>query len=465
MSNTFVHQKLSYMKKLFLGITACLTLAATILVSCNKTGKEQNTPHPERLKKISATYGYTDFPTVEDGMLVFRDNVHYDNYIDFLDKAMASADPEDSTVDEHTILQGIEDGIGFTSIRNISHADFVRQDEIGWATLEQIPDEHFLNGIDLKSVLNAKLEAKIGSDLIHYINKDYMVRIDAGQSDLINKYRSLGIGATIDDILNIDHCLQFTTVTKLTGEGFVHDKVGPVPLGEYHILEPFITFPEPCNNPNLAMFKKVALHWNFEPGLEANFTVNYGDNSPVETKHSVASLGGYEVPWFNHTYPGPGIYTLTITGYLLNGTYATQRSQQVTVAGNCRDVEKNSDWVYMAVPAYPTRAVGGRLRIEYYGSYQHKMRMISETRSLEYKNGSWKTKKGRIEVEAKCSAKNDQCNEIDLLQAYQLKSNSKDLLEHRSKGEHFFWHTATSNHYLTIDNTRTMLTLTITSCP
>lgn len=464
MSNTFVHQKLSCMKKLFLGITACLTLAATILVSCNKTGKEQNTPHPERLKKISATYGYTDFPTVEDGMLVFRDNAHYDNYIDFLDKAMASADPEDSTVDGHTILQDIENGIGFTSIRNISHTEFMRQDEIGWATLEEIQDEHFISGIDLRSVLNSRLEVKIGNDLIHYINKDYMVRIDAKQSDLINKYRSLGINTTIDDIRNIDRYLQFTTVTKLTGDGFIYDR-DPRPLGEYHIFKPFITFPEPCSNPKLATFKRLALTWNFEPGLEANFTVNYGDGSPVETKHSVASLGGYEVPWFNHTYPGPGTYNLTITGYLLNGTYATQRVDQVTVGGNCQKAEKSSDWVYMAVPAYPNRAVGGRLSIEKYGSGHNKMRMIAETRSLEYKSGGWKTKKGRIEVEAKCSAKNDQCNEMDLLQAYQLKGNSKDLLEHRSKNQNFWWNTATSNHYLTIDNTRTMLTLTITSCP
>lgn len=452
----------SIMKKNAIGFITLLI--AVFAISCKKETTETGTS-PEKLKKISATYGYTDFPQIEDGTLVFRDNGHYDKYLDFLDTVIIPKDPEDSTFDEHAILQDIENSIGFTSIRNISHAEFMRQDAIGWATLEEIQDEHFINSIDLRSVLNPRLEVKIGNDLIHYINKDYMVRIDAQQSDLINKYRSLGTNATIDDIRNIDRCLQFTTVTKLTGEGFTYDKVGPRPLGEYNIFKPFITFPDPCNNPNLATFKNVALHWNFEPGLEADFTVNYGDFSPVETKHSVPSLGGFEVPWFNHAYPGPGTYTMTIKGYLLNGTYATERVMQVTVAGNCQKAEKSSDWVYMAIPAYSNRAVGGKLRVEKYGSGNNKMRMIAETRSLEYKNGGWKTKKGRIEVEALCSAKDNQCNQIDLLQAYQLKGNSKDLLEHRSKNQLFWWNMATSNHYLTIDNTRTMLTLVITSCP
>jgi hypothetical protein len=228
-STSFEH---SIMKKNAIGFITLLI--AVFAISCKKETTETGTS-PEKLKKISATYGYTDFPQIEDGTLVFRDNGHYDKYLDFLDTVIIPTDPEDSTFDEHAILQDIENSIGFTSIRNISHAEFMRQDAIGWATLEEIQDEHFINSIDLRSVLNSRLEVKIGNDLIHYLNKDYMVRVDARQSDLVNKYRGLGNGATIDDILKIDRYLQFTSVAKLTGDGFIYDR-DPRPLGEYHIL-------------------------------------------------------------------------------------------------------------------------------------------------------------------------------------------------------------------------------------
>jgi len=41
-----------------------------------------------QLKAISGKIGFTGYPTVEDGMLKFRDDDHYDAYIQFLNNAV-----------------------------------------------------------------------------------------------------------------------------------------------------------------------------------------------------------------------------------------------------------------------------------------------------------------------------------------------------------------------------------------
>jgi hypothetical protein len=456
------HFKTENMSKYILMGLSLLVLFA----SCRKAFRENNTlADPLKWKTISTALNYHDYPVVDNGMLVFRDNEHYDRYIDFLNEAIASDTLKDTAADAHSVLQDIENGLGFCSLRSIAHAEFMRQNVVGWSTLEAIPNEHFINSIDLRSVLNDRLELKIGNDLVHYISKDFVVRIDAGETSLINRYRSLGANATLDDVLCIDRWQQHTTVTQLTGEGFTWDKVIPQPVGDYHIAKPYTSFPDPCNNANLVLFKKIALSWHFEPPLEASFKINYGDGSAEETKYSVPSLGGYEVPWFSHTYPAAGTYNVTIRAYLMNGTYAANRTEEVKVAGNCQVVEKNSGWRQQILTVYPDRAVGGRLYVEFYGSVNQKMRMISETRSMVYKSGSWTLKSGRIEVEAQCAARNDACAEIDLLQAYQLKGDHKELLEHRSKNQRFYWNMASSKHYLTVHEERTMLPIILTSCP
>jgi|GEM_PF-2376508 len=160
-----------------------------LVTSCHKTNKiengESDNDAKRKLQQISSSLNFSDFPSIEDGTLVFRDDEHYDSYVNFLESAMVGGDPDDPNVDVNSILQNIEDGLGFTSIRSLSHADFMAKNETGWLSFEEIPEEHFLSSPDLKSILNPKLEVKIGNDLVRYINKDYAVRVDARQAGLV----------------------------------------------------------------------------------------------------------------------------------------------------------------------------------------------------------------------------------------------------------------------------------------
>jgi len=446
-------------------LALCAIIVAGSYTSCNKMDKKDNAAAESvQLKAISAKVGFTDYPAVEDGMLKFRDDDHYDAYLQFLDRAVSlyAADSTDTVNDEHTVLQNIEGGLGFKSVRSISHNKFMEMNEVGWTTLEEIPEEHFINSADLRSTLSTTLDVKIGNDIIHYINRNFAVRVNENESGLIRQYHDLDENTTIDDLIRIDIGQRFTTIYELTGDGRIWERELH-PLGEWNIFRFERTFPEPCNNPNLLKIRGIALKWNYEPGLEADFIVNYGDGTQ-EAKHSVYISDGYEVAPFTHQYPGPGSYILTVTAYY-NGQIAAQRTEEVIVSGNCAIKEKNSWWHYAVASNDASRAVSGRIYIEFYTSRKNKMRMIAETRSMQKKDDKWSLAKGRIEVYAECSAKDISCNEVDHLEAYQLKTNSKEFLKHRSRDSRFYWTTASSKHYITVNGVQTILPITITSCP
>lgn len=78
----------------------------------------------------------------------------------------------------------------------------------------------------------------------------------------------------------------------------------------------------------------------------------------------------------------PLIYTVPVVGghqiqahdhaYFSNGTFGAQAFKTVTATGDCRNTVKSSGWHEQVVSGYPNRAVRGQLRLEYYGSSQHK---------------------------------------------------------------------------------------------
>lgn len=115
------------------------------------------------------------------------------------------------------------------------------------------------------------------------------------------------------------------------------------------------------------------------------------------------------------------------------------------------------------------KGVGGRMYIEFYGggffsTPNHKMRLIVETRSIKQNsNGNWSTEKGHISVSAQCSAKDENCNQIDYLQATDSKYK-KEFSEHRSKSEKFYWNTATSVHTRNVNGTNITMNRTLSVC-
>lgn len=451
------------MKKL-LGFL-CLLLVV-IATSCQKKSPEQSVaPVPESLKKLSTTFGFTDFPTIDDGTLVFRDDAHYDSYMDFLSEAVTQGDPEDPNTDASSILQQIEGGIGFTSIRSETHAAFILQNETGWDTSEEIPDEHFLTNPILKSTLNPRLEVKIGHDLVHYISKDYAVRVDSRQASLVMNFRGMSPSTTISTILQVDPFRTYSSVYQLFGDGYVWVKEGPKPTGDWQIISSkFWTVLEPCNDPLRVQFGSMYFAQYLVQPEQGYFVFHYGDGqSSGQIPTVLSGFGGHGIAAHNHLYSSPGNYTVEIDAYLLNGTFKAQKFVTVSVGSGCKMVAKDSYWQEKTVTAYPNRKVKGRLYIEFY-SGNNKMRMIAETSSWEYKNNKWKQKSGRIEVDAECAVRADNCDETGHLYAYQLKGDHNSLLEHRGAPK-FKWSTASSKHYLTVHESVTMLQINLSSCP
>lgn len=454
------------MKKILLGLSSCLMLSTTVfVVSCSK--KNEGKPADvKKLKALSAQFNFSDFPTVSDGMLVFRDGKQYDDYLDFLDKATTPEDPEAVGVDAHKILKDIETGLGYTSIREISHSAFEALNETGWQTLEEIPDEHFINSIDLKSVLNQDLDVKIGDKIVHYINREYMVEIDAAAGgDLLNEYHKLNDKSGLTDILLLDKDNRFTTVRNSAGTGFV---ITPKPTGTdpgfpLFIFKPAVSYPDPCNNPRLVRLTAVALI-DMGTWLPGYFEISWGDATPVTQKWS-NSMNYNQVDPFEHTYATNGMKIIRIKGYnYQGGGQVAQRTDTIYVGGStCQITERDSYTQYHNIDG--TRGIGGRLYIEKYGSGNQKMRCCAVTESLQWKSGMWKFKSGRIEVELDCSAKDNNCVEIDHLVGYGLGGDQNDKLIHRSKDINWSWSQAVSTHYLTVYDTRFQFQVTLNSCP
>ena len=104
-----------------LKLLALLALTLVLVYGCRKVkDKELNQP------RLSTLADYSDWPTVENGMLVFRDSEHLNDYFDYLDGAIAVEDStlrEDTTFgsDKDSILALIEDNYaGFTSLRSVA---------------------------------------------------------------------------------------------------------------------------------------------------------------------------------------------------------------------------------------------------------------------------------------------------------------------------------------------------------
>lgn len=453
------------MKKFLLGITACLALGTTILVSCNKTGKEQNTPHPENLKKLSATYGAADFPSNNGGMLVFRDSKHFDSYMAFLDRAEATITPEDETRDVHTVLQDIENALGFNSLRKVTHEAYEVQDAKGWPSLESIPDEHFITSPEMRSILNNQLEVQVGNEILHYVNKDIRVNIDADNRGLLGQYRALTPAATLDEVRFIDPLLTGSTIQFIDryGSEIIFGKgTQPKPTGTEFVVLPAVKFPNPCNNPRLVEFNGLAAR-NASDYIQGNLLVNYGDGTQ-EMKHPTLTPSGWKVPDFQHTYTNLGQYTLTIT---LNGGVDI-RTKTVNVGSSCAATYKIQDWHYGHISS--TIAWGGKLEMEKISanSSNERGRLVAYTKLVKQNNdGSWSGFKGKIFTRLGCHAKQigNCANEIDYLQGEGYDNNKKDNKVHRTGQGPFAWETAFSQHTYIDGNGEHTIWSQLNSCP
>lgn len=447
------------------------SLAIALIFALPSCKKDQTTTgsNPEHLKKMSATYGYADYPKNNNGMLVFRDQKHLDNYLDFLDKAEATLNPEDDTRDMHTVLGEIERAQGFNSLRATTHAAYEAQNAKGWPTKE-IPDEHFISSPEIRSVLNNQLDVQIGIEVLHYVNKGISVRIDAGNIRLWDQYHKLPQTATLDQVRNIDPLLTGSSIDYIDPNGslinFGKGSV-PKPTGTDFVVKPVVRFPDACNNPKYAQFSSMGLR-NAQGYMQGYFIIQYGDGTQ-EAKTTSLTSAGWRVPDFYHTYPGFGTYTVTIKGYYSQGSaMADMKTQQVTVSPTgCKESYKSSGWQYGTIS--PTVAWGGKLEmIQIGGSNSNRGRLYAYTKLVKQNaDGSWSGFKGNIWTGLNCAvySTDGNCTNVDHLYGDGYDSNKKDQKVHRTMTSPGNWLHAYSQHTYILNGVNHTIQVDLDVCP
>lgn len=389
---------------------------------------------------------------MKNGILVFRDQDHYNNYFDFLDMAIDSLDAKDTLSDINSVLQDIEDGLGFTSIRKTSHAAYEIQNQIGWSSLGAIPDEHFILAPDIRSTLNTALDVQIGDEIMHYVSKDFAVKVDINEKTLLEQFKTLPSDVSFSDITKIDPLRYHSSIIELTGSGRIFEIQRPTGINT--IASPYITFPDKCHNPGYAKFENTS-YYEDGSAVPAYFRIDFGDGSPVLPTSSFGnySMGSYFVPAFYHTYAVPSsgsiTYTMTIKA-CTNSSFApaqtTTKQVPVPVSSSvgCATEFKESGWQFYNVPG-TNRHIGGNLVMENVGG--GKFRVVAYSNLVKLESGSYKSAKGELYVELTCDERMSQgCAFYNQMDGSGWDSNDNNQTLHRTSHVGTAWSLAKSKH-------------------
>ncbi|XZF14171.1 hypothetical protein ACTHGU_20525 [Chitinophagaceae bacterium MMS25-I14] len=301
------------MKRKVIGLMALAAiLTTTIFIACKKETQSTTKRHLTGRARLS---GFSDWPTIENGMLSFRDPAHFSEYCDFLDSVIITGpgDPDTTGNDPNEILEGVESGLGgFISLRHITEANFQALNEVGWDNMESIPEKHFINDISIKSILNADADVKVGDKITHFINKDFAVTMSADDPTSLTNVHGLTEAATIDDISHLDPDATKYDIQLLSAVNLLPGNVARTTGYPFHTNCRMAWTPDPCNNPKKVQLDGIQLSVLGQAGIticDAYFNINWGDGTSTNGSTSNQVLSGV-----THVYPSIGSYTITING-------------------------------------------------------------------------------------------------------------------------------------------------------
>jgi len=461
---------------------AFIMLFIAAAVSCKKNHSTQDAAGDKSaaMKAISGVTGTTPaFPKVENGMLVFNDEQHFEKYIAFLDKATDPQSYDSATLrekefDQDAILETIEGYMGFTSVRKISHDKFMVLNETGWDRLEDIPAEHFISDAVIRSVLNENLAVKIGGSYVRYINKNISVKVDANAGNEIwASFSSLPETATLSEVLRIDVGHQHSSVFDFTDNGnlsiFDKDKYHTLGEGDLSIINLNYNAPD-CNNPKNILFTGMQLWQQMPSGslqngiLEGSFIVNFGDNTAPQTYYSYYTPGSQNseaiVPNFTHSYANAGTYTVKVHA-TANLVYAgatsntADKEYQVEVTGTtCKsDIDKVTEDERHTVTD-GSRAWSGKITMtRLMPWFTWKRRVVSETSSWLRDGNKWKQSKSEIWHQLHTERmQQGSCNVLGQVDGDGWASSSKHITTHRTD-DPYYWNKVTTKHGMKYNGT------------
>lgn len=397
-------------------------------------------------------------PTVQNGMLVFTDTAQFYGYLNFLDSTMESP-TTDTTIDNDSLLQGIESSIGFQSLRSIKHAAFVSiEDGAGWTTADQAVQDETWVPKDIASLLNVNHDVQVGTNIVHYINRDLQVVVAANQGDLLNQFHNLDTSATTEDALSIDPARLYSSVfdfkdggNYILGSVPIDRPTGTGPLrGSYEIVD--LSLVHPCGYPLRVIFKHLSLlRIGTIQHVAATYHIDFGDGTSTNVSSPI--LGTYYyVPEFYHDYPNYGSYTLTITAYPNGVSGYVQDTWSVPVQqSGCKESNQNygSGWHYKAIDG--SHWLYGQVYLHHIHLTQFsdvKSRVYVETKLVKKKsNGNYTRYKGSKTEHVFCQTKDNNCINQGTAIDGTNSGYGKTISLHQTRYGTFCFNAITSDHH------------------
>lgn len=419
---------------------------------------------------------YSDWPTVSDGMLYFRDDDQYVAYNQFLDSLIAIPETNTDTTmnDPDDILESLESGLGFVSLRHNAQAAFDAANEIGWNSLEEIPEVHFINSITTRSTLNANADVRIGDTILHYISKDFSVAIPASETSLLDQLHSLSTSATSGDITALDPLgekikLQYWTVKEL-GIGTTLKGTGTpgVLISDFNITQPNY-----CNQPLLVNLDNIRMA-DFGTPVKTDYHIDWGDG----TSTNATSNSNVNNAWLNgvlHNYGAAGTYTIKIYGRINNGVlpnynppYDDDIQKTVVVPMSCvTGISRTQGSVWHYDNMNMNRAFWGKVWVEHYGTSsnpKHKIGALTESYHLE--SNKWRLSRiDRVVVQFSTTKHSAGCAASwgDNGAAWPYNSR-KACDEHKNKGQ-VSWDPVWANHRIVVGSNVFAFSQYMNPCP
>jgi len=175
------------MKKLILLAVSSILLA----VSCKKPNDDAK---PGSFGFLNGTVLNGSMPTVENGMLSFKDREHFDRYISGLEvyvngefekqnKDDNAADTNKLSTDEILLAYEQANFSNFVSFRSEAVRTFDILNNVGWDKFEDIVNEHpFIDRL-FESSLNKDKSVIIGDSIFMYLNVDAVVGFPKNRMD------------------------------------------------------------------------------------------------------------------------------------------------------------------------------------------------------------------------------------------------------------------------------------------
>jgi hypothetical protein len=401
-----------------------------IILSCKKDTKnnledESKLPYYPRV----GSFRSLTMPTVENEMLVFDDQGHLSDYIDYLDliimdEPQSEQDTDNDTFEIDEKLQLVEDQIGFNSLRSIECSEFESLNAYGFETLDDIPEEPLLASSSIKSCLNEYYEVKIGDDIWVYFNLGYTIQIVGGDINIRNIIRDLRPEYTN----SFPICLISIEDIKIFGNEEVVCQIPNVTNGNTNSNSQLDTnfvswgnhFPYQCLPFNFKFSASLQVDvedpdTNLLPivsdvlSSQAQYSWDFGDGTTIQSGQSSE----------DHIFNSTGTYSAKVT-ITYSGTYGNHTevlTYNVIVSGQtcaAREFDENTGQVSInSSVAYLRRSQG-----KIFGGSLFNDKIVTYTKSYLKINGTWKYRKvDRLATIMTGNYKNSSCSNISVTKA------------------------------------------------